>query len=91
MIPDGVFISTSFGGDTLQELRICLNLASQEREGGVSPMTSPCLSLQEIGNIFAKCKFTMPTVDVTHSQFEFTSTFQLFEFLRQIGEQNANS
>jgi NADH dehydrogenase [ubiquinone] 1 alpha subcomplex assembly factor 5 len=27
LVPDGAFISTSLGGDTLQELRICLNLA----------------------------------------------------------------
>lgn len=25
--PDGVFMSSSLGGDTLQELRICFNLA----------------------------------------------------------------
>ena len=25
--PDGVFISSSLGGDTLQEMRICFNLA----------------------------------------------------------------
>ena len=85
-MPDGVFMSASLGGDTLQELRICLNLASAEREGGVSPMISPFLTLQDLGNNLAKCKYTMPTADVTHTQIEFTSTLQLFEFLRQTGE-----
>lgn len=42
---DGAFISCSLGGDTLQELRICMNLAEQEREGGISPVTSPFLSV----------------------------------------------
>ena len=27
LVPDGVFISASLGGDTLQEMRICMNLA----------------------------------------------------------------
>ena len=39
--PDGVFLGSIMGGDTLQELRICLNLAESEREGGVSTMVSP--------------------------------------------------
>ena len=27
LVPDGMFMSCSLGGDTLQELRICMNLA----------------------------------------------------------------
>lgn len=65
--PDGVFISTSLGGDSLQELRICLNLAEQEREGGISPYCSPFLNLTDLGNIFAKVKFNMPTIDSVHA------------------------
>jgi len=53
------------GGETLQELRICFALAEQEREGGVSPVLSPVLSITDIGNIIGnKCKFTLPTVDI---------------------------
>jgi NADH dehydrogenase [ubiquinone] 1 alpha subcomplex assembly factor 5 len=53
--PDGVFISSMIGGDTLQELRICFNLAELERDGGVSPVVSPFLSLTEMGNTFSRC------------------------------------
>lgn len=89
LIPDGVFLASAFGGDTLQELRICMNLAESEREGGVSPAVSPMLSLTDLGNLFSKSgKFNMPTVDIQHTQFEFTSTFALFQFLRETGEQN---
>lgn len=66
LVPDGAFISTSLGGDTLQELRICLNLAEQEREGGISPVCSPFLSVTELGNMFAKCQFNLPTIDSVH-------------------------
>jgi len=45
------------------------------------------LSLTDMGNIFSRSgKFNMPTVDVQHAQLEFTSTFQLFQFLRETGE-----
>eukprot|EP00347_Sterkiella_histriomuscorum_P009114 403342468 len=87
--PDGLFMASAIGGDTLQELRICLNLAESEREGGVSTLVSPLLSITDMGNIFARAKYTMPTIDITHAQLEFTSTFQLYDFLKQTGEQNA--
>jgi len=35
--PDGVFIGAMFGGDTLVEMRVSLQLAELEREGGFSP------------------------------------------------------
>ena len=78
---DGVFMGTMLGGDTLQELRICMNLAELERDGGVSPSISPMLSLTDMGNTFARCQFTMPTCDVSHSIFEFSSSWALFNFL----------
>lgn len=60
-----------------------MNLAESERDGGVSPTVSPMLSLTDMGNLFSKSgKFNMPTVDIQHTQFEFTSTFALFDFLR---------
>lgn len=89
LIPDGVFLGSVIGGETLQELRICMNLAESERDGGVSPTVSPLLSLTDMGNVFSRSgHFNLPTVDLTRTQYEFTSTFQLFQFLRDIGEQN---
>ena len=82
-------MSTSLGGDTLQEFRICMNLAENERDGGVSPNVSPMLSVTDMGNTFARCGWSMPTVDVTKTVFEFTSAFSLFDFIRQTGEQSS--
>lgn len=39
--PDGVFLGSIFGGDTLYELRSSLQLAEIERKGGISPHVSP--------------------------------------------------
>ena len=64
-----------------------MNLAEQERDGGVSPVTSPFLTVTQLGNIFAKCNFNLPTIDVQKAQLEFTSTFSLLKFLSLMGEQ----
>jgi NADH dehydrogenase [ubiquinone] 1 alpha subcomplex assembly factor 5 len=52
--PNGAYLGSMFGGDTLQELRIAFNLAEAEREGGYSPTTSPLMTMTDIGNIFAR-------------------------------------
>lgn len=39
--PDGLFMATIFGGDTLYELRSSLQLAELERKGGLSAHISP--------------------------------------------------
>lgn len=39
--PDGVFIASLFGGETLFELRSALQLAEIERKGGLAPHISP--------------------------------------------------
>lgn len=55
----------------------------------MAPATSPMLTLTELGNIFARCDYTMPTIDAEYAQMEFTSTFALLSFLSEIGEQGA--
>lgn len=47
------------------------------------------LSVTALGNLFARCKFTMPTIDITRTSCEFTSAYALFEYLRAVGEQSA--
>lgn len=39
--PDGVFMASLFGGETLYELRSSLQLAELERMGGLAPHISP--------------------------------------------------
>lgn len=44
LIPDGLFLAAILGGDTLYELRGSIQLAEQERKGGVAPHISPMAS-----------------------------------------------
>jgi NADH dehydrogenase [ubiquinone] 1 alpha subcomplex assembly factor 5 len=63
--PDGVFIASMFGGNTLKELRQCFFLAEQERKGGISFLhTSPFPETLDIAAIVQNTGFTLPTVDV---------------------------
>lgn len=62
--PDGAFLCSMLGGDTLHELRTCLYLAEQERRGGMSPRVSPVLQASDVAGLLQSCDFTMPTVDV---------------------------
>src|SRR5579859_4957701 len=41
LVPDGLFLAAILGGDTLYELRGSIQLAEQERKGGVAPHISP--------------------------------------------------
>ena len=43
---DGAFIGSMFGGETLFELRVSLQLAALERQGGISSHISPFVSPQ---------------------------------------------
>ena len=43
---DGAFIGSMFGGETLFELRVSLQLAGLERQGGISSHISPFVSPQ---------------------------------------------
>ena len=44
--PDGLFMASVLGGETLYELRSACSVAEQEREGGVSMRTSPVMHVR---------------------------------------------
>ncbi|KAH0621860.1 hypothetical protein JD844_023546 [Phrynosoma platyrhinos] len=60
--PDGVFIGSMFGGDTLYELRCSLQLAELEREGGFAPHVSPFTAVSDLGHLLGRAGFNTLTV-----------------------------
>lgn len=89
LVPDGAMIGTLFGEDTLEELRIAITLAENERSGGVSQHTSPMISAVDFGNLFARCEYNMPTIYSEKYNLLFDSAFHLMEFLQYTGESSA--
>ncbi|GAB0133911.1 hypothetical protein EsDP_00002305 [Epichloe bromicola] len=87
--PDSPFVGAMLGGDTLFELRTSLQIAEQERRGGISPHVSPLADVRDIGGLLQKAGFKMLTVDVDDIIVDYPDTFALMEDLQAMGESNA--
>ncbi|KAI8904286.1 S-adenosyl-L-methionine-dependent methyltransferase [Gorgonomyces haynaldii] len=87
--PDGVFIGSLFGNDTLYELRSSLQLCEQERTGGISMHTSPMARTQDLGSLLSRAKFQLTTVDIDEIVVHYPSMFELMDDLGKMGESNA--
>ena len=87
--PDSPFIGAMLGGDSLFELRTSLQLAEQERRGGISPHVSPLADVRDVGGLMQKAGFKMLTVDVDDIIVDYPNTFALMQDLQAMGENNA--
>ncbi|KAM7202791.1 S-adenosyl-L-methionine-dependent methyltransferase [Naviculisporaceae sp. PSN 640] len=87
--PDCPFIGAMLGGDTLFELRTSLQLAEQERKGGISPHVSPLADTRDVGGLLQRVGFKMLTVDVEDLIVDYPDTFALMQDLQAMGESNA--
>ncbi|KAK3387589.1 S-adenosyl-L-methionine-dependent methyltransferase [Podospora didyma] len=87
--PDCPFIGAMLGGDTLFELRTSLQLAEQERKGGMSPHVSPLADTRDVGGLLQKAGFKMLTVDVEDIIVDYPDSFALMQDLQAMGENNA--
>jgi NADH dehydrogenase [ubiquinone] 1 alpha subcomplex assembly factor 5 len=89
LIPDGCIISNMFTFNTLQELKIVMNLSEEEREGGVSPNVMNFPHITDIGNTLSRIGFNLPSMSINKFRLYFDDLSQLFEFLKLIGETNS--
>lgn len=87
--PDAPFIAAMSGGDTLYELRGSLQLAEQERLGGIGTHVSPLADVRDVGNLLTRAGFKLLTVDVDDIIVDYPSTFHLMQDLQAMGESNA--
>ena len=89
LVPDGLFLSCIFGGNTLQELRVACALAETEHDGGVSARVSPLAHVRDCGSLLGRANLTLPAVDVDIVNVGYSSPEKLVEHLRVMGETNA--
>ncbi|KAI0182054.1 S-adenosyl-L-methionine-dependent methyltransferase [Hypoxylon sp. FL1284] len=87
--PDCAFVGAMFGGDTLFELRTSLQLAEQDRRGGISPHVSPLADVRDVGGLLQRAGFKMLTVDVDDIVVDYPDTFALMQDLQAMGESSA--
>ncbi len=66
-----------------------MNLAEEEREGGVSQNVLTFPAIPDLANLLHKINLTMPSLGIIRYIFKFDDLVSIFEFLEMIGESNA--
>jgi SAM-dependent methyltransferase len=87
--PDGFFLATLLGGETLAELRRALMEAELEEEGGAGPRVSPFADLRDLGGLLQRAGFALPVVESDRLSVTYADAFALMRDLRAMGETNA--
>lgn len=87
--PDCPLVAAVLGGDSLFELRTSLQLAEQERRGGLSPRVSPLADVRDCGGLLQRAGLQMLTVDVDDIIVDYPDAFELMQDLQAMGESNA--
>lgn len=89
LAPDGLFLASVLGGDTLVELREVLAAAELEVTGGLSPRVSPFADIPDLGGLLQRAGFALPVVDSDVLTVTYDNLFALMADLRGMGESNA--
>ena len=87
--PDGLFLASLLGGETLKELRQALMEAELAEEGGVSPRVSPFVDVRDAGALLQRAGFSLPVADLDVLDVTYGSPMTLLADLRGMGEGNA--
>ena len=87
--PDGLFLASLLGGETLHELRAALMEAELQTLGGASPRVSPFTDVRDAGGLLQRAGFALPVVDSDTITVSYESIFKLMGDLRGMGETNA--
>ena len=86
--PDGLFIASLFGGETLYELRQVMNAVEIKHYGGITPRIFPFADLQQMGALMQRTGFNLPVIDSEKITVTYENPFKLFHDLRYMGESN---
>jgi len=87
--PDGLFLATLFGTETLAELRTSLAEAEIANDGGLSPRVSPFVDVRDAGALMQRAGFALPVVDAETITVSYAEPFKLLTDLRAMAETNA--
>jgi NADH dehydrogenase [ubiquinone] 1 alpha subcomplex assembly factor 5 len=87
--PEGLFLATMLGGETLKELRQSLAKAEAAIDGGLSPRISPFADVKDAGNLLQRAGFTLPVADMETITVSYPDPLRLMKDLRAMGESNA--
>ena len=87
--PDGLFLASMFGDETLKELKYSLYSAENIINNKVSPRVSPFLRMEDTGNLLQKVGFQLPVIDKDVITIFYKDIFSLMHSLQNMGESNS--
>jgi len=85
---DGLFIGALLGGETLFELRQCLQQAEMEIYGGISPRIAPFADIKSLGGLMQRTQYALPVIDSEKVIVEYSNFKKMLHDLRYMGEGN---
>jgi NADH dehydrogenase [ubiquinone] 1 alpha subcomplex assembly factor 5 len=87
--PDGFFVASLIGGDSLHELRGCLLQAEADILDGARQRVSPMVDVRDAGSLLQRAGFAMPVAEVDRVTVSYADPLMLLQDLRAMGESSA--
>lgn len=87
--PDGLFMATLLGGQTLKELRAAWTEAELAEESGAGLHVSPVAEVRDAGALLQRAGFALPVVDADTLTVTYPDALALMRDLKGMGETNA--
>lgn len=89
--PAGLFQAVLLGGQTLHELRDCLQEAEYQLTGGLRPRMAPMTDALAASQLLQRAGFSLPVADAETIHYEFSDCYALMRFLRAHAETNISA
>ena len=86
--PDGLFLGSLLGGQTLHELRSSFTEAEMELRGGAGPRFLPFADVRDLGGLLQRAGFALPVADRDTVIVRYDSAFELMRDLKAMGASN---
>ena len=86
--PDGLFLASLLGGETLKELRESWLIAESEIEGGASPRVAPFADVRDLGALLQRAGFALPVADSERVTVTYASPLALMREIKAMGASN---
>ena len=86
--PDGLFLGSLLGGETLTELRQAALAAEMDMYDGASPRVAPCADVRDLGSLLQRAGFALPVTDSDTLTVTYPSALHLMRELKAMGASN---
>jgi SAM-dependent methyltransferase len=86
--PDGLFLASLFGGQTLQELRQAFMESELNLRGGAGPRFLPLADVRDLGGLLQRAGFALPVADRDVITVRYSDAFDLMRDLKAMGASN---